>query len=187
MLAPALAHIDRTMSEPPRAWVLGRCGLFHNHFAPIGPWDRRGLHDGLCVDIQRIRHPGAYRRRTGQYVVQPCLSVGFASFNFPFAASLWVAGLALTFGVLSLMRVLSRPLEKSGHTDGLTLGISAVYSASSSSSRFGNSRLPSASPLVVATAAFNGSAFLSFPPQILSCVGSPTRSAIHDFRAGLSE
>ena len=40
--------------------------------------------------------------------------LGFASFNFPFAASLSVAGLALTFAVLALLRVASRPLERMG-------------------------------------------------------------------------
>jgi putative spermidine/putrescine transport system permease protein len=38
--------------------------------------------------------------------------LGFASFNFPFAASLSVAGLVLTFAVLALMRVAASPLEK---------------------------------------------------------------------------
>jgi putative spermidine/putrescine transport system permease protein len=37
--------------------------------------------------------------------------LGFASFNFPFAASLSVAGLLLTFAVLGLMRVAAGPLE----------------------------------------------------------------------------
>ena len=40
--------------------------------------------------------------------------LGFASFNFPFAASLSVAGLALTFAVLALMRAAAAPLEKIG-------------------------------------------------------------------------
>jgi len=37
--------------------------------------------------------------------------LGFASFNFPFAASLCVAGLALTIVVLSALRLAARPLE----------------------------------------------------------------------------
>jgi putative spermidine/putrescine transport system permease protein len=40
--------------------------------------------------------------------------LGFASFNFPFAASLCIAGVVLTIGVLSLMRLAARPLEKIG-------------------------------------------------------------------------
>jgi putative spermidine/putrescine transport system permease protein len=40
--------------------------------------------------------------------------LGFASFNFPFAASLCVAGLVLTIGVLSLVRLAARPLDKIG-------------------------------------------------------------------------
>src|SRR5262249_24066125 len=44
--------------------------------------------------------------------------LGFASFNFPFAASLSAAGLALTFAVLALMRAAAGPLEKIGlHCD----------------------------------------------------------------------
>jgi putative spermidine/putrescine transport system permease protein len=37
--------------------------------------------------------------------------LGFASFNFPFAASLCVAGLALTIVVLAALRLAARPLE----------------------------------------------------------------------------
>jgi len=40
--------------------------------------------------------------------------LGFASFNFPFAASLCVAGLALTIVVLSMLRLATRPLETLG-------------------------------------------------------------------------
>src|SRR5262249_36473438 len=40
--------------------------------------------------------------------------LGFASFNFPFAASLSVAGLALTFALLALMRAAAGPLQKIG-------------------------------------------------------------------------
>jgi putative spermidine/putrescine transport system permease protein len=40
--------------------------------------------------------------------------LGFASFNFPFAASLCVAGLVLTVTVISLLRLAARPLEKIG-------------------------------------------------------------------------
>ena len=40
--------------------------------------------------------------------------LGLASFNFPFAASLSVAGLALTFAILGFMRVAARPLERFG-------------------------------------------------------------------------
>jgi putative spermidine/putrescine transport system permease protein len=40
--------------------------------------------------------------------------LGFASFNFPFAASLCVAGLALTIVVISALRLAARPLENIG-------------------------------------------------------------------------
>jgi putative spermidine/putrescine transport system permease protein len=40
--------------------------------------------------------------------------LGFASFNFPFAAALCVAGLALTFITLWLFRWIARPLERMG-------------------------------------------------------------------------
>jgi putative spermidine/putrescine transport system permease protein len=41
-------------------------------------------------------------------------ALGFASFNFPFAASLSVAGLALTLAALVLIRFATRPLERIG-------------------------------------------------------------------------
>jgi putative spermidine/putrescine transport system permease protein len=40
--------------------------------------------------------------------------LGFASFNFPFAASLCVAGLALVLIVLGLLRAALRPFERMG-------------------------------------------------------------------------
>ena len=40
--------------------------------------------------------------------------LGFASFNFPFAAALSVAGLALTIVTLALLRILTRPLARLG-------------------------------------------------------------------------
>jgi putative spermidine/putrescine transport system permease protein len=41
-------------------------------------------------------------------------TLGFANFNFPFAAALCVAGLALTYVAIAAMRVTLRPLEKVG-------------------------------------------------------------------------
>ena len=41
-------------------------------------------------------------------------TLGFANFNFPFAAALCVAGLALTYLSIFLMRFTLRPLEKVG-------------------------------------------------------------------------
>jgi putative spermidine/putrescine transport system permease protein len=40
--------------------------------------------------------------------------LGFASFNFPFAAALCLAGLVLTLVTLMLLRAAARPLEKIG-------------------------------------------------------------------------
>ena len=40
--------------------------------------------------------------------------LGFSSFNFPFAAALSVAGLALAFASLALLRLALRPLERIG-------------------------------------------------------------------------
>jgi putative spermidine/putrescine transport system permease protein len=40
--------------------------------------------------------------------------LGFASFNFPFAATLCVTGLALTIAVLSILRLAVRPFENMG-------------------------------------------------------------------------
>ena len=40
--------------------------------------------------------------------------LGFGNFNFPFAASLSVAGLVLTFASIAILRMTLRPLEKIG-------------------------------------------------------------------------
>jgi putative spermidine/putrescine transport system permease protein len=40
--------------------------------------------------------------------------LGFASFNFPFAASLSLAGLALTFVAIAVMRRATRAFERMG-------------------------------------------------------------------------
>ena len=68
---------------------------------------------GLIGDIAPIRVDAVAQSAAfsaGELVYQ----LGFASFNFPFAASLCVSGLVLTLAVLSLMRLAARPLEKIG-------------------------------------------------------------------------
>jgi putative spermidine/putrescine transport system permease protein len=40
--------------------------------------------------------------------------LGFASFNFPFAAALSTAGLVFTFALLALLRIAVHALEKLG-------------------------------------------------------------------------
>src|SRR5215475_13104110 len=73
--------------------------------------------DSGSVTVRKTRIGPAPRQIGGgrvNMVANLVYQLGFASFNFPFAASLSVAGLVLTFAVLALMRAAAGPLEKIG-------------------------------------------------------------------------
>jgi putative spermidine/putrescine transport system permease protein len=92
MLAAALSHIDRDYERAAASLGAGPIAWTFSAFATPQ------LIGGGQVNM----------------VANLVYQLGFASFNFPFAASLSVAGLALTFAVLALMRAAARPLERIG-------------------------------------------------------------------------
>src|SRR6516164_5473540 len=92
MLAAALSHIDRDYERAAASLGAGPIRVFLTVTLPLST-------------------PGIIAGVTTAFA---WTFSAFASFNFPFAASLSVAGLALTFAVLALMRAAAGPLEKIG-------------------------------------------------------------------------
>jgi ABC-type Fe3+ transport system permease subunit len=80
--------------------------------------------------------------------------LGFASFNFPFAASLSVAGLALTFVVFALLRVRRGRSKQSGRIDA-PCGPGFPGPARRAGGQHDPLLPAAARPLVVTIAAFN--------------------------------
>src|SRR5215510_6906848 len=95
MLAAALSHIDRDYERAAASLGAGPIRVFLTVTLPLST---PGMIGGGRVNM----------------VANLVYQLGFASFNFPFAASLSVAGLVLTFAVLTLMRAATGPLEKIG-------------------------------------------------------------------------
>ena len=115
MLAAAIAHIDPDYEKAAESLGAGPMRTFLTVTLPLSDArHRRRADHGLCLDVQRLCNPAAGRRRPGQHDLESRLSARFARIStFP-SRPLSVAGLALTFAILGLMRLAARPLEKVG-------------------------------------------------------------------------
>ena len=69
MLAAGLSHIDPNLERAARESLRGRSAqhLPHRHLAAVRAWHCRWRHDGLCLDLQRIRDPAADWWRAGKH------------------------------------------------------------------------------------------------------------------------
>ncbi len=77
MLAAALSHIDRDYERAagkPRRRADPR--VPHCDAAALDARDHRRRHHGVRLDLQRVRHAAAHRRRAGQHGLQPRLPAG---------------------------------------------------------------------------------------------------------------
>jgi putative spermidine/putrescine transport system permease protein len=115
MLAAALAHIDRDYERAAESLGAGPVRAFLTVTLPLSaPGIVAGLTTAFAWTFSAFATPQLIGGGQVNMVSNLVYQLGFASFNFPFAASLSVAGLALTFAVLALLRVFSRPLEALG-------------------------------------------------------------------------
>lgn len=81
MLATALAHIEPDYVKAAESLGAGPISSFsHHHASLVDARDHRRGYNGLCLDIQRIRHSAADWRRPRQYGFQPCLSTRICQF-----------------------------------------------------------------------------------------------------------
>ena len=115
MLAAALAHIDRDYVKAAESLGAGPIRVFLTVTLPLSmPGIIAGVTTAFAWTFSAFATPQLIGGGRVNMVSNLVYQLGFASFNFPFAASLCVAGLVLTALVISLLRLAARPLEKIG-------------------------------------------------------------------------
>ena len=112
MLAAGLSHIDRDYQKAAESLGAGPLRAFLTVTLPLSmPGVVAGVTTAFAWTFSAFATPQLIGGGRVNMVSNLVYQLGFASFNFPFAASLSVAGLALTIVVLSLLRLAARPLE----------------------------------------------------------------------------
>jgi putative spermidine/putrescine transport system permease protein len=115
MLAVALSHIDRDYERAAASLGAGPVRAFLTVTLPLSmPGIIAGVSTAFAWTFSAFATPQLIGGGRVNMVSNLVYALGFASFNFPFAASLSVAGLALTIAVLALMRMIAAPLERIG-------------------------------------------------------------------------
>jgi putative spermidine/putrescine transport system permease protein len=115
MLAAALSHIDRDYERAAASLGASPIRAFVTVTLPLStPGIIAGVSTAFAWTFSAFATPQLIGGGRVNMVSNLVYQLGFASFNFPFAASLSVAGLALTFAVLALMRAAANPFERIG-------------------------------------------------------------------------
>ena len=115
MLAAALSHIDQDYERAAESLGAGPVRTFLTVTLPLSmPGVVAGVTTAFAWTFSAFATPQLIGGGRVNMISNLVYQLGFASFNFPFAASLCVAGLALTFVVLSALQLAARPLEKIG-------------------------------------------------------------------------
>src|SRR5262249_54650735 len=115
MLAAALSHIDRDYERAAESLGAGPLRAFLTVTLPLSaPGIVAGVTTAFAWTFSAFATPQLIGGGQVNMIANLGYQLGFASFNFPFAAGLSVAALVLTFAVLALMRAGSRPFERIG-------------------------------------------------------------------------
>jgi len=115
MLAAALSHIDPNYAKAAQSLGAGPIRTFCTVTLPLSmPGVVAGVTTAFAWTFSAFATPQLIGGGQVNMVANLVYQLGLASFNFPFAASLSVAGLALTLAALGLVRLATRPLEKLG-------------------------------------------------------------------------
>jgi putative spermidine/putrescine transport system permease protein len=115
MLAAGLSHIDRDYQKAAASLGAGPIRTFLTVTLPLSmPGVVAGVTTAFAWTFSAFATPQLIGGGRVNMVSNLVYQLGFASFNFPFAASLCVAGLALTIVVLAALRLAARPLENIG-------------------------------------------------------------------------
>lgn len=115
MLAAALSHIDRDYQKAAESLGAGPIRAFLTVTLPLStPGIIAGVTTAFAWTFSAFATPQLIGGGQVNMISNLVYQLGFASFNFPFAATLCLAGLALTFATLMLLRVAARPLERIG-------------------------------------------------------------------------
>ncbi len=115
MLAAAIAHIDRKLEQAAFSLGAGRVRVFLTVTLPLSvPGIVAASSTAFAWTFSAFATPQMIGG--GQVVTISTLvyQVGFASFNFPLAASLSLAGLLFTIAVLSIFNLGMRRIERQG-------------------------------------------------------------------------
>lgn len=112
MLAAGLSHINRDYQKAAGSLGAGPIRVFLTVTLPLSmPGVVAGVTTAFAWTFSAFATPQLIGGGRVNMVSNLVYQLGFSSFNFPFAASLCVAGLALTIVVLSMLRLAARPLE----------------------------------------------------------------------------
>lgn len=115
MLAAAIAHIDPDYEKAAESLGAGPLRVFLTVTLPLsGPGIVAGLTTAFAWTFSAFATPQLVGGGKVNMVSNLVYTLGFANFNFPFAAALCVAGLALTYVSIFLMRTTLKPFEKVG-------------------------------------------------------------------------
>jgi putative spermidine/putrescine transport system permease protein len=115
MLAAGLSHIDRDYEKAAMSLGAGPIRAFVTVTLPLSmPGIVAGVTTAFAWTFSAFATPQLIGGGRVNMISNLVYQLGFASFNFPFAAALCVAGLALTIAVLALLRLAARPLETIG-------------------------------------------------------------------------
>jgi putative spermidine/putrescine transport system permease protein len=112
MLAAGLSHIDRDYQKAAESLGAGPVRTFLTITLPLSmPGVVAGVTTAFAWTFSAFASPQLIGGGKVNMISNLVYQLGFASSNFPFAASLCVAGLALTIAVLSMLRLVARPLD----------------------------------------------------------------------------
>lgn len=115
MLAAGLSHIDRDYQKAAESLGAGPIRVFLTITLPLSmPGVVAGVATAFAWTFSAFATPQMIGGGKVNMISNLVYQLGFASFNFPFAASLCVAGLALTIVVLALLRLAAKPLDSMG-------------------------------------------------------------------------
>jgi putative spermidine/putrescine transport system permease protein len=115
MLAAALAHIDGNYERAAASLGAGPARVFLTVTLPLSlPGVVAGTATAFAWTFSAFATPQLIGGGQVNMISNLVYQLGFASFNFPFAAALSAAGLVFTFAVLWLLRLAARPLERLG-------------------------------------------------------------------------
>ena len=115
MLAAALSHIDRDYEKAAQSLGAGPIRAFLTVTLPLSmPGIVAGFTTAFAWTFSAFATPQVIGGGKVSVVSTLVYQLGLSSFNFPFAATLSLAGMVLALAVLWILRRLTRPLEALG-------------------------------------------------------------------------
>lgn len=115
MLAAGLSHIDRNYERAAESLGAGPVRRFMTVILPLSmPGIVAGFSTAFAWTFSAFATPQLIGGGKVNTVSTLVYQLGFSSFNFPFAASLSLAGLAMTFAVIAFMKRATRSIERQG-------------------------------------------------------------------------